>query len=147
MNEAVRSFKCDLENYPLIRKQLDERKQELTEIIYKMQGVRAVQISSEGKGNGTPVNRVILYGERKDFIEKEIVRLVDRLSYVDEVLEYMRDLEKSVLNMHYREGKSYQEIADDLGYSMSWLKKKVDREIAVCIRTYERVADSIDSEI
>lgn len=147
MNEAVRSFKCDLENYPLIKKQLDERKQELTEIIYKMQGVRAVQISAEGKGNGTPVNRVILYGERKDFIEKEIVRLVDRLSYVDEVLEYMRDLEKSVLDMHYRQGRSYQEIADDLGYSMSWLKKMVDREIAVCIRTYERVSDSIDSEI
>lgn len=147
MNEAVRSFKCDLENYPLIKKQLDERKQELTEIIYKMQGVRAVQISSEGKGNGTPVNRVILYGERKDFIEKEIVRLVDRLSYVDEVLEYMRELEKSVLDMHYRQGRSYQEIADDLGYSMSWLKKKVDREIAVCIRTYERVSDSTESEI
>jgi DNA-directed RNA polymerase specialized sigma subunit len=147
MNEAVRSFKCDLENYPLIKRQLDERKQELTEIIYKMQGVRAVQISSEGKGNGTPVNKVILYGERKDFIEKEIVRLVDRLSYVDEVLEYMRDMERNVLDMHYRQGKSYQEIADDLGYSMSWLKKKVDREIAVCIRTYERVSDSIDTEI
>lgn len=146
-SDKVRSFKCDLENYPLIRKQLDERKQELAEVIYLMQGVRGVQISSDVKGQPDNRSKVIQYMPRKEFLEQEIVRLVDRLSYVDDVLLYMRDFERKILEEHYRHEMSYQDIADELGYSMSWLKKKVDREIAVCIRAYERVSDSIDSEI
>jgi len=138
MNDKVLSFKCDLENYKHIKALLNERKQELTEVIYLMQGVKAVQTSGMPHGQPDNKSRVIQFMPRKEFIEQEIVRLVDRIAYVDDVLECMAPFEKSVLLKHYVEGKPFYEIADSESYSLSWLREKIDREIAMAIWRYER---------
>ena len=140
MNDKVLSFKCDLENYKHIKALLNERKQELTEVIYLMQGVKAVQTSGMPHGQPDNKSRVIQFMPRKEFIEQEIVRLVDRIAYVDDVLECMAEFEKSVLLQHYFKGKTYQEIADEKNYSQSWLREKVSREIALAIWRYETQA-------
>ena len=145
MSDAVKAFKNELASYPILKDQLAERKKQLDQIQYIMNGVRAVRADSEPHGNAPEGNRIILYLARKEAVESEIKRLCERLAYVDDVMEFMNEYERYIINEHYNNNRTYADIADELGYTTNWIMQKVDKEIEVCIRAYENtVFDQVE---
>lgn len=126
----VRSFKCDLQNYKLLKEQLTRRQEELEQVEYLMQGVSSINLEKIGRTESLDSSsNVIKYQKRKDFIEQDIERITERIRYVDDVLERMNDGQAKVIRLLYFAGMTYFELGQDVGYSPIQLKRIVNRII------------------
>lgn len=72
--------------------------------------------------------------QRNELIRELTLRIADNMRvyeekrvYIDLFIESVDDLEiKEILNQRYLEGKTYEQIGDDLGYEQSTIRKKLD---------------------
>ena len=108
------------------RRMLFEQRQEIEN---QLEGLSSPNIDGMPKAKGKPNYALEIGIERKNDFDKRINRLDDELSTLREhiyiALDQMTDnLSAYILEAHFVNDASLNEIADASGYSFSWVKKE-----------------------
>lgn len=130
----VLSFKCDLENYRFLKSILSNKKKELEQIQYLLEGVHAIQYDKLPSGGTFKDNWNEALQKRKDKIKQDIDRYTQQIQHVEVTLSRMAYTDMIIVRSHYIDGITHTELGERYGYSRRQIMRIIDKSIKEALK-------------
>lgn len=127
--DRVEQFKRELRSYRYYKMRIEELELKLEELNNKMVGVSSTPPKEVIAGSMSAKvyhNNMLELIERKELIENEINFCKDRIKKMDKSLSAMSNNDAEVLKELYVKRVPYDIVADEQGYSVDHMKRRVN---------------------
>lgn len=126
-----------LYNYNSLKASIENMKQEIEEIEYL--GMSAINYDHEITGktfafHSLTESEAMRAADRKQMLQQRIEILESKIERIDRAIEALNKTEQKIINLRYKEGRQWWEIAYEMRYSEKWckeLRKRAVNKIAV----------------
>lgn len=126
--DIVQLFKLELRALPRLEARRKSLQLKYDQITYTLQNVRGVDPSKEPSAPGNDIRLELI--EQKDELEAQIDIIGMRIERTHITLELFSKGMQKILISIYCNGVSTADIADELGYSESTLRRLINKKIA-----------------
>lgn len=120
-NHNAHYVKQLFKNYRKLVMEIDRMEEELTVLRLSKQSISAQQLSDMPKADNSIRDMMAEYAAKLDDLERELMQkrimLVDRRAMTEGYLDLLPASERLVLEKHYVDGKTWEEVAVDMSYT------------------------------
>lgn len=125
--DDVNLFKSELKVLRILERKVNILKTNRERLVYLLQGVRGLDPSREPSGGGKDKTLELI--EAKSKLDTEIEELESRIKQIYATLDKADKRQAEILVKIYADDYTIAEVAEDVGYSESQMKRIIDRII------------------
>lgn len=138
--DEVEQFKRELRSYAYWKKKVAQIEEDLEAVAVRMRGLSSPQfdrIPGEPKVSGAKSDHWYALMEKEEDLQRRKDDLLREIRFVDKVLNSLDEHDAAILRKVYIERQSYQQVAEETGYSEDGIYYRIKKALKSTVTLIE----------